>query len=366
MYGIRKTLLTQQRNDYSEHLSQGSFELDCSLGSNPYGAWPGLALPQELLHHMALYPHASHRLAEAICRHYEDIAALTPGQVLLTCGSIGAVLTLNRMVLVQGKCILGLAPQFSAVVDDFITYDAAYSPVFLKQEDNYAFRLDAFLEAVRLRPNAYIYLDNPNNPTGQVIPLRQVEEIVALAQALDSFVVMDEAYGDYVEPRESAVGLIEKYDNLAVVRTFSKGLGAAGIRLGYILAQPAIIGAAGKVNVPFSSNTVAEHVATSLLTSGWARQCGERIQQDKRRLIDSLTDIKVAETASCVPISMLYTASPDIDLCGVLEQAGVRAITGVGYGGIGKNAVRLNLHEDVDRLIDCMGRAEKILSSLQK
>ncbi len=364
MYGIRQTLLTQQRNDYSEHLSQGEFDIDCSMGSNPYGALPNLSVPNELLQHIELYPHSDLLLKQAICRYYQETIDLKPENVLLTCGSIGAMLALNRMVLTPGKCIIGIAPQFSAVVDDFVTYEADYRPVFLKMENHYAFQVEEFLDAMHQNPGAYIYLDNPNNPTGQIIPLEQTERIVALAQKLNSFVVMDEAYGDYMESNQSAICLIPEYDNLAVVRTFSKGMGAAGVRLGYILAQPMVIEAAGKVNVPFSNNTIAEHVAISLLSSGWVERCRGRVLKDKPRMLQTLETIKAAETALCVPISMLYVESPDIDLCNVLEQAGIRAITGVGYGGLGKNSVRLNLHENLDLLMKCLAKAQLILSKL--
>ena len=79
--------------------------------------------------------------------------------------------------------------------------------------------------------------------------------------------IIDEAYGDYMDTFNSAITLVEKYDNLAVVRTFSKGLGAAGIRLGYIIAQKDIINIVNKVNIPFSKNTIAEYIALRLLES---------------------------------------------------------------------------------------------------
>lgn len=361
MYGIRETLLTQERNDYSEHLSQGAFELDCSMGSNPYGAWPGLHCPEDLLHHIDLYPHSDDPIKEAICRHFASAAELKPENILLTCGSIGAILTLNRMVLTPGKRILGIAPQFSAVVDDFVTYEADYQPVFLKAENGYAFCLEEFLEAMRRNPGSYIYLDNPNNPTGQIIPLDQAEQIVSLARQLDSFVVLDEAYGDYMPLSQSAVNLVNRYDNLAVMRTFSKGLGAAGIRLGYILAQPQVISAAAKVNVPFSKNEVADYVARTLLESDWVADCTRRITADKARMLSELSVLKAAHTANSVPITMLYVDDPEVDLCQLLEQAGIRAITGAGYDGIGKNTVRLNLHSEIDHLIACLHKAEDLL-----
>lgn len=361
MYGIREVLLRQERNDYSEHLSQAPFELDCSMGSNPYGFCPGVSFDAGLFTEVVEYPHSDDGIKDAIIEANAGTVALGRENILLTCGSIGAILALNRMVLCPGKVVLGLAPQFSAVVDDFVTYETLYRPVYLRPERNYAFNLGEFLEAMRANPGAYIYIDNPNNPTGQVIPLADAERIVSLARELDSFVVLDEAYGDYMPPEESAMHLVGKYDNLAVMRTFSKGMGAAGIRLGYILAHPAVIAAAGKVNVPYSKNELAGRIAEELIRHDWAGQCRERVAADKPRMLASLKKLKYAETCMSVPITMLYTDDESVDLCAVLERAGIRAITCEGYEGLGKNGVRLNIHKDIDRLIELLSAAEDLL-----
>ena len=182
LYGIRNVLLTQQRNDYSEHLSEAPFELDCSMGSNPYGFCPDVKFGPELLEGIVEYPHSDDGIKDAIIEYFKGEAALGRENIVLTCGSIGAILTLNRMVLQPGKLVLGIAPQFSAVVDDFVTYETVYSPVYLRRERNYAFDLDEFLAAVRANPARTSTSTTPTTPTGQVIPLAGQEAIVAAAR----------------------------------------------------------------------------------------------------------------------------------------------------------------------------------------
>lgn len=83
-----------------------------------------------------------------------------------------------------------------------------------------------------------IWLANPNNPTGQIMDLETIESIVKLADDHHVFVVVDEAYGEYMDTNQgvvSAASLLKKYQNLIVLRTFSKGYGLAGIRLGYLM-----------------------------------------------------------------------------------------------------------------------------------
>jgi histidinol-phosphate aminotransferase len=97
---------------------------------------------------------------------------------------------------------------------------------------------------VRFRPKI-IWLSNPNNPTGQIIPEDKLLDIIHLAYSQNSYIVIDEAYYEFIgEPDDSAAKYTKLYNNLMVLRSFSKALGLAGIRLGYLIcSNPEIIDA---------------------------------------------------------------------------------------------------------------------------
>ena len=80
-------------------------------------------------------------------------------------------------------------------------------------------------------------------------------------------------------------------------------------------------------------------------------------------MLNGLKKIKVAHTADTVPISLLYYDKDDqrIDLSKVLEKAGIRAITCAGYEGLDESSVRLNIHKNMDLLMECLHEAEKLL-----
>lgn len=103
-----------------------------------------------------------------------------------------------------------------------------------------------------IRENGGIIFPNPNAPTGLSLPLSDVEEIIAASR--DSVVIVDEAYIDF--GGDSAISLLPKYDNLLIVRTFSKSRSMAGNRIGYCLGSPKLIQYLSDVKYSFNSYTM--------------------------------------------------------------------------------------------------------------
>lgn len=116
-----------------------------------------------------------------------------------------------------------------------------------KLDDNFHIVKEDFL-----KDNGGVIFPNPNAPTGVEMPLSEIEEIVAGNK--DVIVVVDEAYVDF--GGTSAVSLIDKYDNLIVVQTFSKSRSLAGVRIGYAMAQPKLIAYLNDVKYSFNSYTM--------------------------------------------------------------------------------------------------------------
>lgn len=102
------------------------------------------------------------------------------------------------------------------------------------------------------QPNGGVVIANPNAPTGMVLPVSDIESIIAANR--ERIVVVDEAYVDFCD--ETALPLIDKYENLIVVRTFSKSRSMAGMRIGYAIASPVIIQALESVKSAINSYTM--------------------------------------------------------------------------------------------------------------
>ncbi len=125
--------------------------------------------------------------------------------------------------------------------------------------------LDAMLDAVT-GDTRVLFVANPNNPTGTALHAAE------LAGFLDRvpdhvLVVLDEAYREFVTDPEVPDGLrlAEGRENVAVVRTFSKAYGLAGVRVGYSVAPPVVTAATRKVGIPFAVNRVAQAAAIAAM-----------------------------------------------------------------------------------------------------
>jgi histidinol-phosphate aminotransferase len=113
---------------------------------------------------------------------------------------------------------------------------------------DFSFDVPALIKTIQETPGVkVIFLASPNNPTGTVMDM---QDIAKTAASTSSLLVMDEAYFEFYG--KSAMRLVEEYGNIVVLRTFSKALQAAGIRLGYLLGRPETVKHLEKVKLPFS------------------------------------------------------------------------------------------------------------------
>ena len=107
-----------------------------------------------------------------------------------------------------------------------------------------------------------VWICNPNNPTGSIIPRK---DILWVLDNTDAIVAVDEAYYEFAG--NSVIDLIKRYKNLIVLRTFSKGFGLAGLRLGYMASNPSIISYLKVASQEFNVNRIARAAGIAALSS---------------------------------------------------------------------------------------------------
>ena len=129
----------------------------------------------------------------------------------------------------------------------------------VKRSKKFSVDVDAVLEKAN-RKTKLIFLCSPNNPTGNITPVSDIDRLVKETKAV---VGVDEAYFEFAG--KSAAELIEKYDNLVLIRTFSKAFSMAGVRVGYLMASKTTINALNKVRPPNSLTVISLALAESAL-----------------------------------------------------------------------------------------------------
>jgi histidinol-phosphate aminotransferase len=194
------------------------------------------------------------------------------------------------MVLGKGKTVLYPVPTFPLYNMNARNLEAEQITPHLG--DDFSFPVDEILSIIRDKPVELIILTSPNNPTGNSMELSDIEKIVKAAKGL---VLIDEAYYEFCG--KTALSLHKKYKNCIILRTFSKAFGIAGMRVGYCIADPAVVEYLHKVRLPFSLNIFSETAAITLLEHGDLITSNvAKINRNKDVLIKELQSIDTLKT----------------------------------------------------------------------
>lgn len=224
---------------------QKSGIIKLNTNENPYGPAPGVARAMTGLdaEQFRLYPAFPEKtdLAKALAEHYQ----IGTDQIFIGVGS-DDVLSMAFMTFFQSD-----RPIFFPDIT-YSFYDV-WADVHRIPYETKALDADFRIRPEDYRqPNGGVVFPNPNAPTGMLMPLEAVEEIVENNRGV--VVIVDEAYIDF--GGTSALPLIEKYDNLLVVQTFSKSRSMAGMRIGYACGQPQLIRYLNDVKYAVNSYTM--------------------------------------------------------------------------------------------------------------
>lgn len=167
-----------------------------------------------------------------------------------------------------------------------------------------SFDVDAIISAAQKNDPALIILNSPNSPTGQMLTVAEVERIL---QSTEAIVLVDEAYIEFAD-HPSVLPLLAKYDRLIILRTFSKAFSLAGLRIGYLVAQPALCAELLKPKIPFTVNTFSSAVAVSLLRKKEIiRERIDYLRERKAELFAELSDLKEVRTFPSQTNFLIFT-----------------------------------------------------------
>ncbi|WP_055479869.1 histidinol-phosphate transaminase [Sphaerimonospora mesophila] len=229
-------------------------------------------------------------LTEALAKRH----GVDPSQVVVDNGS-GALLQVLASVLAgPGDEILYAWRAFESY--PIVTAVSGATAVTVPLDDRYTHDTAAMAAAVTDRTRMVIVC-NPNNPTGTVVSRAELDRLLD-ALPDDVLLVLDEAYRDFVtDPHSpSGVDLVAERPNIAVLRTFSKAYGLAGLRVGYCVTRPETAEMVRKAIVGFSVSTLAQAGALAALAPEAAAEIERRIALvvgERTRVTDELIRLGV-------------------------------------------------------------------------
>ncbi|HII05926.1 MAG TPA: histidinol-phosphate transaminase [Methanotrichaceae archaeon] len=217
------------------------------------------------------------RLIEAMAEY----AGSSPRNVLIGAGMDGVMDTITRLFLDPGDRTLIYTPTFSYY--EILTATAGAEPIFLSRGQNFEVPTEV-PKGLKI-----IFICSPNNPTGNLIPEKNLRSIV---ESTDAIVFLDEAYAEFSDQNFQA--LAAEYENLVVGRTMSKAFGLAGMRLGYAVAPDWIAEEFRRAAPPFfgvTTPSVAAGIA-ALEDTEYMRTSVKAIREERDRLREAVPEFR--------------------------------------------------------------------------
>lgn len=240
----------------------------CKLASNenPLGPSPGaLQAVVDALPTVHRYPDAAaFYLRERLCVHLSNNCRTVHAEELVFGNGSNELLELLvRTFTTNDDHVVFADPSFVVYRSAALAHGVPFTAVPLTA--GYVHDLDALLAAVESRTRM-VFIANPNNPTGTYVaeePLRRfLQELPASV-----IPVLDEAYFEYASAGDypDGLNLRDAHPKLVVLRTFSKAYGLAGLRIGYAVCPPELVGYLNRVRAPFNANSLAQVAAIAAL-----------------------------------------------------------------------------------------------------
>jgi histidinol-phosphate aminotransferase len=279
------------------------------------------------------YPDPKSKELKRVIGEYLDVDA---SQVAVGNGS-------DELVDLVCKAFMDLGDEVLIPIPTFSQYEIACrvnggEPRFVELPD-FEWRAEPLVRA--LSEVRLAFISRPNNPTGNAISEKGLGELLDTGR----LVVVDEAYAEFAG--YSVVGMSKKYDNLLVLRTFSKAFGLAGLRIGYAVGSEELIGALDRVRAPFNVSVLAQVAGVAALSDKrFLRRVRNVVKDGRKYITEELKKLGLQVLPSDTNFVMANVTPLDTDaptLCDYLARQGILIRDLSGFRGAGPDWVRISV-----------------------
>ena len=248
---------------------------------NPFGSSPNVkAFLQGDASNHAIYPDG---YAQNLRNDLANFYGVAEEELILGNGSDDLIAIITRALLYPGVNTVMADLSFSQYWHNAEIEGAEVRKVPMKEGVH---DLDAMLEAIDEKTSV-VWVCNPNNPTGTLVSDEALSAFLAKVPS-DVFVVLDEAYIEYVnDPAyKDTLHYFRDYQNLILLRTFSKAYGLASFRVGYGIAQQEVIAKLDPVRAPFNNTILSQKVAQiALADQDYIKNCRVQNESGKKQYV---------------------------------------------------------------------------------
>jgi histidinol-phosphate aminotransferase len=270
---------------------------------NLYGCSPKVNEVLGKYPYFNIYPDPEQRELRLALEKYTGFSSQ---QIVCGSGSDDLIDLILRLFINPGDKVINCPPTFGMY--PFSTRICGGVVVNICRDKDFNLDIQGIIKAVDKRTKV-IFLASPNNPTGNCVSTHEVIELLNTKKVI----VVDEAYVDF--SKESLASLVGKYQNMIVLRTFSKWAGLAGLRIGYGLFPAEIVSYLMKIKQPYNANVAAQAaVLASLEDINYLRSNIAKIVMERDRLVNKLKELRWLKS---------YPSSANFILCSIQNDANI-------------------------------------------
>lgn len=256
--------------------------------------------------------------------------AVDPTQLIFGCGSDEIIALIGKTYISPGDEAITCTPSFSQYKASVVSMGGKMIEVPLK---NHTFDLDGIIAAITPQTKA-IFIANPNNPTGTIVTKEQQLNFMTKVSS-EILVVWDEAYNEYIHDEQfpNTLSLIGQYENVILLRTFSKMYGLASMRIGYGVSTSEIIGFMNRLRGPFNVTTQAQVAAIAGLSDDdFVRLSFDTNEASKQYTYKRCQEMGLDYIETYGNFLMIDCKLPSLELFEKLQEKGIIVRAGFYFG----------------------------------
>ena len=261
--------------------------IDFSSNVNPLGCHPGVKkYLKKQLNQIHVYPDSE---SSKLRSNLKWFTGMNTSQILVGNGATEIIYNFCSTFVNKKSKVLIPCPTFSEyekAAKFFGGNIISFKSLNLNKD------LSKFIQ--KIPKHGIIFFCNPNNPTGEILSKKNMEQIVKAAQKKSSLVFVDETFIELVpDSNPTLVKSIKSYDNLFILRSFTKSFGLAGLRIGYGLGSKKTIEILQRIKIPWNVNYIAQTAASAALCySNFLEKSRENIKKENLFLMNSLSKLE--------------------------------------------------------------------------